>query len=172
MNLGLEEIYYIGQTIMAGFFVGSLVFVGLQLRRNTQAVRFAAAQALTERFSDMFNAVAGDSGLAKRLLTGGTDPARLAEVERFQFYCHVQAGLRDAEAIYVHAKSGVLERGLALGVANFLSDSFARPGVRQVWSERKLWFSDSFREYIDTHIVTRGAESNVALFGMSSNADA
>jgi len=138
MSRGSEEIYYIGQTIMAVFFIGSLVFVGLQPRRNTQAVRFAATQALTGRFSELFKAVATDVGMAECLLAGGADPARLADVERFQFHCHVQAASRDAEAMHVHAKSGVLERGLALGIAKFPSDSFARPGVRQVWALRKL----------------------------------
>jgi len=50
----LEQVYYFSQIAAAIGVIGSLVFVGLQVRGNARSVRSATTQAVHENFANLY----------------------------------------------------------------------------------------------------------------------
>jgi hypothetical protein len=63
----------------------SLIYVAMQIRQNTNAVRSATAQAVHEHFSNWYNLVAADTDLSRIAADGLRDYASLSEQEKVRF---------------------------------------------------------------------------------------
>ena len=63
-----------------------LVFVGLELRQNTEAVEAATFQALTDASSNYILTIASDPELNRIVTTGHVDPSALNEQEYARFF--------------------------------------------------------------------------------------
>src|SRR5215472_9547189 len=63
--MNLNDLANIGQVIGAIAVVVSLIYVALQIRQNTNAVRSATAQTVHEHFAKWYHLVAADDELAQ-----------------------------------------------------------------------------------------------------------
>jgi hypothetical protein len=63
----LNDLANLGQIIGALAVVISLIYVALQIRQNTNAIRSATAQTVHEHFAKWYHLVAADAGLPKLL---------------------------------------------------------------------------------------------------------
>jgi len=60
----LETIYYIGQTVAVIGILASLIFVGIQIRQNTEQSKAAAAEAAHRSFLDWYYSIVGGFGIS------------------------------------------------------------------------------------------------------------
>ena len=60
-TLTLEQAYYIGELVASFVVLISLVYMAIQLRQNTNAIRLGTAHAVAEEFREMF-ALAASTG--------------------------------------------------------------------------------------------------------------
>ena len=63
--MNLNDLANLGQIIGAVAVVVSLIYVALQIRQNTNAVRSAAAQVVHERFASWYHLLAKDAELSQ-----------------------------------------------------------------------------------------------------------
>ena len=123
--------------------VGSLVFVGIEIKQNTSAVRGATQQAVSSQVSEMYRIVSESERMAE-LMNGalkGASKSDLSESDYVSFWNFQMMGLRRIENIYLQYKNGLLTE-----------DAFSRIGmgiyrtklVREVWEERKGDFEKDF----------------------------
>ena len=123
--------------------VGSLVFVGIEIKQNTSAVRGATQQAVSSQVSEMYRIVSESERMAE-LMNGalkGASKSDLSESDYVSFWNFQMMGLRRIENIYLQYKNGLLTE-----------DAFSRIGmgiyrtklVREVWEERKRDFEKDF----------------------------
>ena len=71
--MDLEVIYYIGQTVAVVAIIFSLIFVGVQIKQNTEQTRVQNSAHLQGRFDDWWRMIGEDADLAyayQRLLSG------------------------------------------------------------------------------------------------------
>ena len=83
--------------------VGSLAFVGVEIRQNTSAVRGATNQAISDQASELYLAIATDrnlAGLVKRLYDGETRE-QFDPVDDMQLFLTGMTGLRRVENIFL-----------------------------------------------------------------------
>jgi hypothetical protein len=83
--MSLNDLANLGQVIGAIAVVISLIYVALQIRQNTNAVRSATAQAVHEHFANWYQLVAADAELAQLAASGLRDYSSLSEQERVRF---------------------------------------------------------------------------------------
>tara|TARA_S200000501_G_scaffold62231_1_gene52902 strand:+ start:1196 stop:1645 length:450 start_codon:yes stop_codon:yes gene_type:complete len=123
--------------------VGSLIFVGIEIKQNTSAVRGATQQAVSSQVSEMYRIVSESERMAE-LMNGalkGASKSDLSESDYVSFWNFQMMGLRRIENIYLQYKNGLLTE-----------DAFSRIGmgiyrtklVREVWEERKGDFEKDF----------------------------
>src|SRR6202008_2926926 len=83
--MNLNDLANIGQVIGAIAVVVSLIYVALQIRQNTAAVRSATAQSVHEHFAGWYNAFATDASLPEIGVKGLKDYGSLSETEKARF---------------------------------------------------------------------------------------
>ncbi len=73
-----------GVAVTAAAFgvIGSLIFVGFQVRQNSSGLHNAAAQSLMSTYQDLFPNVIDSSDLAEIFLLGSQDPGKLDATSR------------------------------------------------------------------------------------------
>ncbi|MDH4107422.1 MAG: hypothetical protein OEW35_03835 [Gammaproteobacteria bacterium] len=151
----LDEWAQIAEIVAAFSVVVSLVFVGLQVRQNTTAVRSSAAQAIHENYAAWYLATEGDPALLAISIRGMRDYASLSDIERAQFIAQFMAFCSYTQNAYYKWKEGSLAPELWRGWEYTSMNFFSTDGGKAFWSERAYLFSDDFRAYIEGDIMLR-----------------
>lgn len=87
----LETIYYIGQTVAVGLILGSLVFVGVQMRQNVRHMRAQILAARVERLIAQHVGFSDADKCAAYIRGNGGDPTPEAISQRqFLMQCQCQ----------------------------------------------------------------------------------
>src|SRR5438477_10652906 len=89
----LNDLANIGQIVGALAVVVSLIYVALQIRQNTNAVRSATAQAVHEHFASWYYLLANDAELSQVAVNGLRDYFSLSETEKARFIAMFMAFL-------------------------------------------------------------------------------
>ncbi len=126
--MSLSDLANIGQVIGAIAVVISLVYVALQIRQNTNAVRSATAQTVHEHFANWYHLVAADAELARITASGLRDYASLSEQERTRFIAAFMSFLSYSQNAFLKWRQGLLAPSLWLGWDQVMMNLFGAPG--------------------------------------------
>jgi hypothetical protein len=110
--MNVNDLANIGQVIGAIAVVISLIYVALQIRQNTNAVRSATAQAVHEHFSIWYNLVAADVELAQIAANGLRDYSSLSEQERVRFVATFMSFISYSQNAFLKWREGLLKPAL------------------------------------------------------------
>ena len=108
----LEQIFFISQSVAAVGVIASLIFVGLQVRGSTKAVRSATAQAVHENFASWYMAIAEHPAELGVVLKGFGDLEGLSTAERAIFNCIFLAFTSHAQNAFHQWRQGHLANEL------------------------------------------------------------
>lgn len=147
MTLGI--IYDIGQTVAV---FASLVFVGLQIRQNTRALKATSHHAVTDSFNALNALLATDQNVARIWRCGLADLGNLNDDEATSFSFLALANMRIFETLYYQNKTGTMEEDLFEAELNTLKWAFTNPGIRTWWRANPISFSTEYRAFIDALI--------------------
>ena len=148
--MSLEQASALAQIISAVAVFASLVFVGLQIRQNTKAVRAAASQA----HSAMYHALTDDlvsnkdfAGVWRRGLEGLDD---LKEDDLVRFFSFASASFRFFESSRVQWVRGQLDDEHWHTIEQHAIALAAKPGIRLFWQLRGHWHCAEFRKWYES----------------------
>jgi len=126
-----------------------LVFVGLELRQNSDLLRITATQTLAAEYSDALEVMAYEGEAACVYALGVSGLHNLNEVQRLRFFVQMFLIFRSAEQLHYYSLEGMVENRVWRGFERQLLEVANLPGVREWWDVRKSWFSDEFQGYIN-----------------------
>lgn len=152
--MDLAEIYYIAETLGSAAVVLSLIFVGVQLRRNTNATRAASHHAITEAMNDVNLTWARDQELTRIWLAGLENRGALSREERWRFDSTLRAYLHVCETMYTQAGLGAGDTGIVAAEEAGIRSVFRSSCVREWWAENPFGFAQEFRAYVEK-VVTQ-----------------
>jgi hypothetical protein len=153
--MSLNDLANIGQVIGAIAVVISLIYVAMQIRQNTNAVRSATAQSVHEHFANWYHLIAADSELARIAANGLRDYQSLSENERTRFIAVFMSFLSYSQNAFLKWRQGLLAPSLWLGWEQVMMNLFGAPGGKALWKERGYMFGDEFRRYIEDDLIKR-----------------
>ena len=113
--MSLNDLANLGQVIGALAVVISLIYVALQIRQNTNAVRSATAQTVHEHFAKWYHLVAADDVLSQIVANGLRDYASLSEKEKVRFIATFMAFLSYSQNAFLKWREGLLASPLWMG---------------------------------------------------------
>ncbi len=123
--------------------IASLLFVGVEIRQNTIAIRGATQQDISYQISEIYKIAVENEKIA--LITSmayrGITKKDLSEIDFSRFWLFTMMGLRRVENIYLQYNNGFV------GSEAFdrIDMAFYRtPLVREIWEERKNSFDPKF----------------------------
>jgi hypothetical protein len=144
----LEEIYYIGQTVSVFAIIGSLVFVGIQIRQNTRATQAASHHAVSNSLNEINRIFVENAEVTKIWLAGLNDRQGLSPEDRWRFDSLARAYMHVCETMYIQADLGTGDKEIMLSEENGIRTVLASPGVREWWAENPYGFGAKFRAYV------------------------
>jgi hypothetical protein len=130
----------------AAAVVLGLVFVGLELNQNTDAIGAQAIFELNASSNESFRQIAENPELTEILRRGYADPQSLDENERYRFDYWVRAIFNTYESAYVYYKKGLIEESDFAGWRGSFCELLRRNGARQFWTGNLGTYADGFVE--------------------------
>ena len=131
--------------------IGSLIFVGIEIRQNSLSIRGETYQSIAEHVTKLYMDIATDerlSELVSQMLSNENDTLRnqLNAADRLSLDFIVLTGLRRIENIYLQQSDGILS-----------NQAFERIGLEfyrtnfsiETWDRYKTGFDSSFIDFFE-----------------------
>jgi len=145
--MSLSDLAAIGSFVSGVAVLASLIFVGFQLKQNTQAVRAAASQAHSQNWQQITMQIVESADFARVWRLGLDDIESLTDDERIQFYAFAGGTLRFFEGARLQWLHGQLDKEHWLNVENTAIDFAVTSGFKAYWAVRRHWLSPQFQEW-------------------------
>lgn len=167
-----DAVQAIAELIAAFGVLASLVYVGNQIRQNTQAVRSATAQAVHDNYAAWYQGYANDPVLMKIAVDGLRDYRALGEVEKGQFIALFMQFLSYSQNAFFQWREGALSPDLWSGWELLMMNLVSAPGGKEFWLERGYVFGEAFRGYVEEVIMKREPHPRARPLGAFAIGDA
>ena len=148
-DVTIQDLGSLGELVAAIATVATLIYLALQIRRNTQATQAGSFHAIYDSMNHVNIAVIQNPELTRVWLAGAANRSSLnpEELHKFDFtllsYFHV------FETLHYQGRIGTGDQGLVLAEERSLRSILAMPGAREWWSENPYAFGPEFRSYIE-----------------------
>ena len=150
-----DAIGAIGETLGAIGVIVTLVYLAVQLKQNTKALRSNSWQAIQEaeqRFDDLFSRDPAIGDLWVRASNGGLECLD-SDAERFQFMSLAKQLIDQFQTHHYQYERGMIETELwKTWVTQFKADVASHRGLREVIELRRQHFRPSFRTFVDENL--------------------
>jgi len=152
--------------------LASLLYVGSQIRQNTQAVRSATAQAVHDNYAAWYQGYANDPALMRIAVDGLRDFQALDEVAKAQFIALFMQFLSYSQNAFFQWREGALSPELWSGWELLMMNLVSAPGGKQFWLERGYVFGEAFRSHVEDVIMKRPPHPRARPLGAFAIGDA
>ena len=153
----------IAEVIGAITVVISVIYLAVQIRRQTDQSRLAATRELTEQHSDIINRIIDDELTADLYLRAVKDFGALTSVERIRVSLLFHRMMRLIEQQHLHIEKGQIDPEFFKSMDQMFFEWLTFPGVQAWWEEgSKDFFVGGFRRHMDEQFLdakTRGYSS-------------
>jgi len=149
----IQDLGSIGELVAAIATVVTLVYLAVQVRQNTRALRSSTFQDVSREMAHNVEPIVYQSDVAEILVKGLRGLAELTPSEQLRFRSVLVMSFRRMEAVYVHSKLGSIERELALGFELSMLSMLHNPGAAEWWGTAKATFTRSFSEHVDSWLA-------------------
>ncbi len=133
----------------------TLIFLTVQLRQGTVAVRSAATQAVQDQIANIYGAMATDSDLTEIYVRGTQHPSKLSVIETGRFMAFLTISLTAYQNMYFQKRSGAYDEHIFDGWIRLLANASCSPGFQAFWEQRSYMFSTDFRRYVESEVFNR-----------------
>ena len=131
----------------------TVVYLSIQIRKNTRATHSQTYQMATSALAEMAGIIGSSKELSRIFRIGMIDPGALDEDEFAQFGYLGISLFRRFENVFFQHQSGMIDDDFWTGHRDNILWFFHRPGMQAWWKDRKYAFSKSFREFLDSSKV-------------------
>ena len=133
--------------------IGSLIFVGIEIRQNSLAVRGATHQSISEQVTKLYMHVATNDRLSKlvsQMLASDTSNHnfrnQLNAADELSLDFTVLTGLRRIENIYLQESDGILSNKAFERIG---LEFYQTPFSRETWEKYKTGFDKTFIDFFE-----------------------
>jgi hypothetical protein len=148
----LSEVAHIAEIVGAVAIVLSLIFVGIQLQKNTSATRSASAIAATNSMSQWYSNLGSNEQNSNLFRNFMADPSSISEEQRFQVIMNFHAAMLIIQNNFYLANEGTLDAEMEVSISESIVVLKDYPGWKLYWKTRRALFLSGFQDYVDTLI--------------------
>jgi integrase len=148
--MSFSDLSAVGSFVSGLAVLASLIFVGFQLKQNTEAVRAAASQAHSQNWQQITLPVIESADFARIWRLGLEDIGCLTDDECVRFYAFAGAILRFFEGARLQWRHGQLDEEHWHNVEKTAIDFAATAGFKAYWSSRRHWLSPEFQKWYES----------------------
>ena len=129
--------------------IGSLIFVGIEIRQNSLQIKSATYQSVSEQVNKLYMTIASDeklSELVSELMVKDSLRNELNATDQIRLDFIVLTGCRRVENIYLQKLDGVLS---TKAFDRIDLEFYRRPYSIQAWEKYKAGFDSSFIDFFE-----------------------
>ena len=152
--MSIQDLGSIGELLAALATIVTLLYLALQIRRNTISTQSASFHSISDSMNHINMSVAQNPELCRLWISGCTDRKALSDGERHQLDLILLSYLHVFETMYYQANLGTGDSNLVTTEERSLKALLANAGVREWWSDNPYAFSQDFRGYVETFLPT------------------
>jgi hypothetical protein len=150
----LNELGNLGEFISGLAVVVTLVYLALQIRHNTRAVRSSMHQDMIESTLRIAESVSDTEDLGRIVLHADEDYDELTELERIRFDAYAERMFSNFESVFYSYRNSMIEEDLwETWESSYLSD-VSRVSMRRYWREERPQHLRDFMDFIDNFYRT------------------
>ena len=139
----------IADVLAAISIILTVVYLAIQIRKNTHATHSQTYQQATSALAEMAGIIGSSKELARIFRIGMTNPDNLDADEFAQFGYLGISLFRRFENVFFQYQSRMIDEDFWTGHRDNILWFFHQPGMQRWWKDRKYAFSKSFREFLD-----------------------
>ena len=151
----LEDLGNLGEFIASVGVLITLVYLAIQIRQNTAAIRVQTRQALSETQFANINLRATDPQLSLIIAKVNRNEP-LDDDEQARFYYHADASMRQFENAYSHYRAGMLSEEDWQAQRRSIIVTLRTPLAREMWSGLKHTYNQDFCAAVDAALKQYG----------------
>ena len=165
----LEEIFYASQSVASIAVVGSLIYLGLQVRGADRSQRAIMQQGRADRASKASLTIAS-AELAKIWEKGMAGDPTLTREEVTQWLLICRAAFLSGEDSFLQYRAGTLDQAAFDSYVAGVRSYMRRAGFRAAWQLSATQFGKDFREFVEAQVAAAPISPNVDTYSLWQNA--
>jgi len=148
-----DAIAAIGQVVGAVLVGVTLVYLAIQLRQNTAAMKSSTFLSVSTLMGSNMEIFATHADVAPLFIKAQAGLDALTAVERVRFGFLMMMAFRRVETVVVQRHLGAIDPDLTHGFERSALSSLRAPGTRQWWETARGGFSDLFATWVDQQLA-------------------
>lgn len=146
----------------------TLIYVAVQLRQNTAALRSTATQGAHDQSSKVYDLLAGDADLGLIWARGLREPDSLNPAETARFFAILQATMFRLQNWYFQTESGLIDPQLLESWTRVVQQACAMPGFKVFWEQRQIVYAPEFKDYLAKRVFTEDSDPGFRPLGVGA----
>ena len=147
--MGLDHIANIAEISAAVLVIASLIYVGRQIKQNTQSMRLETVQAISSEWNRWYDMVAPYAEVVDVYHRGIYDFHTLNKTERVQFILLTTRVFRTLHEQYFQRQEGAMSEAVWVSCLAQFNDALQYPGWQEAWSRCRHWYEEDFQSVVD-----------------------
>jgi len=150
LKLKLSEWSNVAEIVSAIAVVGSLFYVGYQIKQNTEVSLAANRQSIATRAQELA-LYSAEVGIYKLLFTTDNDSTQLSSVDQDRLIAYIGALLRSTEEAFLLYRDGMLNEEYWNTRANVLLTMLKSKQTREIYHQTKNvgFYTKAFSVWVD-----------------------
>jgi len=146
----LSELGSIGEFVSSIGVIVSLVYLALQVRKNTETERMSTYQSVVSDFGSLNRTMSSSPHLSYLYVNAMESFAELDADEKARISQLFFASFHYFENMFYQHRKGYMEEDVWRGWKRLMLTYYASPGFQEWWSIRRDVYSESFSEFLET----------------------
>ncbi len=156
----LSELGSLGEFIGAIAVVISLVYLSLQIRHNTRAVRSSMHQDMVDSTLRIAESLSDNESVGRIVLKAEEDYDDLTQEERVRFEAYAERVFGNFESVFYSYRNSMIEEDLwESWESSYLAD-VSRNAMRRFWQEKRPQHLRDFMDFVDQFYRTHPASDS------------
>jgi len=156
----LNELGSLGEFISGLAVVVTLIYLALQIRHNTRAVRSSMHQDMVGSTARIAESVSDNADLGRIVLKADEDYDNLTKGEFIRFEAYAERVFGNFESVFYSYRNSMIEQDLwESWEASYLAD-ISRNAMRRFWHEDRPMHLRDYMDFIDHHYRTHPASDS------------
>ena len=145
----LNELGNLGDLLGGIAVFVTLLFLALQIRKQTIEARLNATRELARGLIAQMNSVAEDAGLCSIYMRGINDYDELPEIDRIRLSMNLHSTFRIYEQAFLHVTRTNVDESYFTSSEKTKFELLSFPGVQRWWERSKNLFESEFVAHIE-----------------------
>ncbi len=150
--MDLETFSRIAGIVSSVAVVVSLIYVSVQVRQNTRALRATTYNSVTSNSVAILSPMYARPEFTEFLTRVQSDPDAATPAEKLRFHINLLAAFRHWDNLYYQFRNGTLEREMWESYDRTLTSWLANAAWRDWFRHNSSFFSDSLRALVQERI--------------------